>query len=232
MLIRTYKVKQQKPKNMNIKKMKPKPQREKRGKSSVHQNQIVKDEQLQIQEGLAEASSSTKNRSIMPPLKSRAIRGVDKLVRSMVDPVANQGVDPPNFQIDNIAEQQLPMSGDNSFTVSINNQLPADKALMRIAQVASPIVTHLIYCDLGANQIVVVGAKTIVLNENVIGVLGNKIGYLGLLNDGTFTPSKEYLRYRILSCSDNITYTGKAINVNGNSYTAYIQSPLEIAEIS
>lgn len=165
-------------------------------------------------------------------LKNRT-SGIEDLVYSAMMPVDSQGVKPPNFNVDNVGENQLPMSADNSFSFEVANTIAGTPTIVRIAQIASPVITHLIYCDLGSAFIKVLGANSFRLNGNVVAVLGNKLEYLGdYVAPSDFTPKQDYRQCRILSVSDNIRYNGKIIDVNGNMYTAMMQEPLELQDVS
>jgi hypothetical protein len=151
----------------------------------------------------------------------------------MLDPTSLQGAPPPNFDVDNVGEGQLSMTADNSFSFIVESPSLTNKPIVRIAQVASPVITHLIYCSLGQDYINVEGAKTFVLDNFTKAVIGNKLKFLGNLVEPTdFTPKEDYRQCRIMSMSDTIQYNGKIIDVNGNTYTAHVQSPLEVADIS
>lgn len=154
-----------------------------------------------------------------------------RYIRSLFQPVESQGSRPINFDIDNVGESQLSMSADQSFTMRVYES-DVDR-VVRIAQVASPIVTHLIYCSTGAGSIEIKGASSFIMDDHTVAVVGNKLEYLGnYVAPSDFTPKEDYRQFRILAISDKIEYTGKVLDVNGTTYTAMMQSPLEMSTVS
>lgn len=223
------------PKN-TAKKQRPMKQMKKAG---LNPNaKVFKPQQNQVERVTrALAKVSTGNNGLINPSIQNNNRakgnGFRSLIESALDPVSTQGAQAVNFSIDDIGESQLPMVADNSYSMSLQGVPNGVEPLVRIVQIANPVITHLIWCNLGSSYIVIEGAKTFNVDENTVAILGNKLEFLGTLSgDQFFTPSKEYNQYRILSVSDNIRYNGKVIDVSGNMYTSQVQNPLEIGQVS
>lgn len=242
---RAYNASRQPKLSVNKQKPQPKPQRQPRHKKPP--TNVVES----VNNSLAKASNNemkddphfwlTQEEKVEERMMKRSLparnanrsQNLRNYVASIIDPVETQGSLPPNFDVDNVGEGQLSMTADNSFSFIVSLSGSTVKPVVRIAQVASPVVTHLIYCSLGHTYISVDGAKSFILDNNTIAVIGNKIEYLGnLAAPADFTPKEDYRQCRILSMSDNIQYNGKIIDVNGNTYTAHIQAPLEVTTLS
>jgi len=152
----------------------------------------------------------------------------ETLIMAAIDPISVQGDKPVIFCADMADQPKMPFNTDNSFQIYGGGNTTE----LKIMPVASPIISHVLYSKDGIINYRIGGAVSKQIDPNTAVVYAPKSEQLGAVDhaDGSFRPSSDWDKYRVLGVSSDYRWSGPVVLANGVTYTARTNEPLELAD--
>lgn len=155
---------------------------------------------------------------------------MQRLVRATIDPDTAVGAEAVSLDVDEVTQAKLAFSYNSVFEV-VQTLAPGQVAEgVKFQLNPSPVYCMRIWASNGAETIRIIGADADVTDQNTILVRGAKLGYVGEVQGDFFFPSSDWFKFRMVSNSAKVEWTGRAMDVNGKAYIARANQLSEIAE--
>lgn len=141
-----------------------------------------------------------------------------RLMGGVLDSRTCEGAPPVTLAEDATSRPKLGYDFNSMFEILSLSTAPT--AGVKLQLLPSPVYCMKVFAPDGIDSIVVIGAQMDPVSAFEGLIRGTKLGYAGQMIADTFQPSSDWYKYRAVSNSAVMEWSGPSLQVNGRAYVA------------